>query len=529
MSKSRTFSIYLLKEGFDISNALKEDHSLQGPVAASNLPSDAKLYVMDSDPAPPWWKNFWGVEQNLHQVLKGAIAFLTVQNRCFALTFGHTYHQLKDESYEYDFGLITTLNALDPNKIKSTDILQPENAKRERKQSPTASSLTFFDINKDESIIKKLTGAVKTEYQSFLSNITGASNLRITSKVSASEITELCRKVLEIYKKEDFKETFPDIQNIVPIKDPALVATLNSKLEEAFNNKSVDFVFSVPEMIDHEQSFYIAYSGAGRSKLYFDDVYVDNYRAYLEEKEVESITFDDLKNHKINFNDENDSVIKSFPIIKSILFECELNSAHYHFCEGEWYRIENNYLEKISSCLDPICADYSILADCDKKIEADYNKNIAENNGASVICLDQKNIASSGNVEPCDLYILEDGKAILAHIKISTRSSSLSHLFNQGINSMQLIRIDAESKEKLFNLLPAENFKAPIENQKIEVIFGIITAKDKEKKSKNLPIFSRISLVRTINSLRLMAIPCRIVFIKDLVDRKRVNTDEEVS
>ncbi len=41
MSKSRSFSIYLLKEGYDATNGLKEDHSLDEAVAAvdGSLPS----------------------------------------------------------------------------------------------------------------------------------------------------------------------------------------------------------------------------------------------------------------------------------------------------------------------------------------------------------------------------------------------------------------------------------------------------------------------------------------------------------
>jgi uncharacterized protein (TIGR04141 family) len=58
-----------------------------------------------------------------------------------------THHKIKDNSFEYDFGLRTTLNALDPSKIKSTDILQPESAKRQRVQSPIALSLNFLTLD----------------------------------------------------------------------------------------------------------------------------------------------------------------------------------------------------------------------------------------------------------------------------------------------------------------------------------------------------------------------------------------------
>jgi len=231
MAQSRSFSIFLLKQEYDAKNSLKDGHPLGKAVEkASALPEGATLFVLDKAPFSPWWKDYWGIQQDLKQVLKGAIVFLPVGGRCFAITFGHTYHNLKEGCYEYDFGLRTSLNALHPEKLKSTDILQPENAKRERIQSPVPSDLTFFDFNRDESIIKKLTGAVKDEYKDLLTNITGASSLKISSKVTADKILELCGHLLEIYSKENFKQNFPNLQNIVPVNVDRKGRAVNEQL-----------------------------------------------------------------------------------------------------------------------------------------------------------------------------------------------------------------------------------------------------------------------------------------------------------
>jgi hypothetical protein len=57
MSKSRAFSIYLLKSNFDAENALKDEHGLEANEGAEHLPAGAKLFVLDNDPYPPWWKS----------------------------------------------------------------------------------------------------------------------------------------------------------------------------------------------------------------------------------------------------------------------------------------------------------------------------------------------------------------------------------------------------------------------------------------------------------------------------------------
>ena len=238
MAKSKNFSIYLLKNGFDARNSLKEDNQLQLlEETDTSIPDGGIMYYGQNPTRTPWWKEYWGISQELRQTSVSAIVFLPVNNRWFALTFGASYHNLKENSYEYDFGLRTTLNTLDPEKIKSTDLLMPETAKRQRIQIPNASNLTYFDFNTDESIVKRLTGAVKEEYRGLLRNATGASSLRFATVCEASELIELCSRLLEIYLRRDYEESFPDLHNITPIKDPDLINSLENQLLIAFQEE----------------------------------------------------------------------------------------------------------------------------------------------------------------------------------------------------------------------------------------------------------------------------------------------------
>jgi uncharacterized protein (TIGR04141 family) len=168
--------------------------------------------------------------ENLTQVNKGALVFLPVGGRCFALSFGHVAHNLIDSSYEYDFGLRVTLNCLDPHKLKSTDTLDPGAAKRQRTQLPIESELTLFDFDRDSTILRSLTGKVRDEHKELFRHATGGSNLRISTDVEADRLAALCEKLLDLYQSEEYKAAFPDIQNIMPVRDPAQIEALNGDL-----------------------------------------------------------------------------------------------------------------------------------------------------------------------------------------------------------------------------------------------------------------------------------------------------------
>src|SRR5690606_30866156 len=127
----------------------------------------------------------------------------------------------------------------------------------------------------------------------------------------------------------------------------------------------------------------------------------------------------------------------------------------YHLCDGEWYKAQADYVLRLKTYLDAKCEDTALIAynhdaTVDGKLvysEELYNKAVPAWD-SKYILLDRTDISPSNNtdVEPCDLYVVEhDGasppnvRGVLHHIKISTRSTYLSHLFNQGLNSMELL------------------------------------------------------------------------------------------
>lgn len=528
MTKSRSFSIYLLKEGFDATNAVRKDHALDDDIGAQGLPEGATLFVLDSDPRPPWWKSYFGVEKNLLQASKGALVFLPVGDRCFALSFGHVAHNLIDSSYEYDFGLRVTLNSLDPHKLKSTDTLDPGAAKRQRTQLPIESELTLFDFDGDSSILRSLTGKVRDEHKELFRHATGGSSLRISTDIEADGLATLCETLLDLYRSEEYKDAFPEIQNIVPVRDPAQVEALNGRLLEAFRGRNPDLNITVPEIINYSDNLFAAFAGVGRSLIY-DDVYIGRYYDYLDEHgaDLNAMGVEDLRRHSLILTDEDGNGRDRYSIFKSLVFDTTLNGAQgetFHLCEGSWYRIDDAYIARLSVYLDPLCAD-SDLPPYVHPSEGEYNEAVAAAD-AAIACLDKKNISPDGQtpVEPCDLLAIRDGVATFYHVKVSTLSAQLSHLFNQGVNAVELMRLEPEAVDKLEGLIrealvggDADGMVTLVRDRHYRIVFGIVTRKDPAARSLNLPLFSRISLMRGMKALQLMDVPGRVIFIADQV------------
>jgi uncharacterized protein (TIGR04141 family) len=532
MGKSRPFSIYLLKQGYNGTNSLKEDHKLDTAVPAKRLPEGAQLFVLDAPETDVWWTGYFGVEARIKQASKGALIFLPIDHRCFALSFGHVYQKLRDDCYEHDFGLRVTLNCVDPKKLRSTDTLQPGDARRQRTQAPIESDLTFFDFDRNSSVLKSLTGKVKEQYKSLFKDATGASSLSIKSSVSSKELTGLCTDLLDLYKGEDYRTTFPDIQNILPVTDPETLSELNNSLIQALRTKKQGLYLTVPDIIDfRKHSYYASFSGQGKSLLY-PDVQLATYYEYLDENgfDVAVTTLDDIRRHHLNLVDEDENVRERYSILRCVLFETSLGAkGHtYHLTETKWYRVENAYLQKIQKTLDPLCIDLG-LPEFTHKNEGEYNEWATDSN-AAFVCMDRADISPTAQtqIEPCDIFAVAGDQAVFYHIKRSTHSSQLSHLFNQGMNAIEILKVEPESVERLFRLIESRvadevtraGLIAPVKEQKLKVVFGVITHKDPSVKCLNFPLFSRMSLMRTVRWFKVAGTICEYGFIKDASDEK---------
>lgn len=536
--KYRSFSVYLLKEGYDESNFLSDGNPLKPDFTASSLPEGATIFVLDNAPREPWWKDYFKIAETLSQQTKGAIITLPAGGRVFVLAFGHVQHHLVEGSYVYDFGLRVTLNAVDPKKLKSTDTLEPGASRRKRTQLPNEAELTLFDFDKDSSVLKSLTGRVKDEYAEYFKHPTGSANLRFSTNVPASNLPDLCERLLELYNSEDYLKTFRDIRSVEPVRDKAVIDSLNEMLVNAVKARSGDIILSVPDFVDFTVASKYKISGLRKRGLIYDDIYIDRYYEYLEiaGHDIEKLTIDDLLKHRVEILNEDESTLKAYSIYKGLIFDVTPPGALavYHVSEGAWYKFEQNLVDRLKAQLDASCVviglpDYIVAS------EGLYNSTCAQND-ADIACLDTTDISPPGQtaVEPCDLVQITANEARLIHVKLSTRSSQLSHLFNQGLVSAELIREEKQHSAKKFHELIsaakdtafADRFAPMLDSNVIRVRFAIVTHKDPARLSDNLPMFSKMTLSRTLKELRRMNFLYDFGYVADKVPSKPGRTQK---
>ena len=64
-------------------------------------------------------------------------------------------------------------------------------------------------------------------------------------------------------------------------------------------------------------------------------------------------------------------------------------------------------------------------------------------------------------------------------------------------------------------------YLSPVGKDEYKVVYAIISRKEKDKKSANLPLFSRISLMRSIKALNLMNVKPVFCFVNNASPKKQ--------
>lgn len=525
--RSRTMSIYLLKEGIQDSDALKQDRKIN-QVTDGSIPNGATLFLYDPVATPPWWKSYLNIKNEISQSLKGAILFLSSCNRRFAVVFGNAASNLDPISYESDFGLLATLNATDPERLRTTDTIEPETARRNRIQAPSENELVYFNRSTNDKVFKKLAGAVKTEFKDLFSNITGTESVRVTTRKQALELDSLCSRLLTLFQSQDYKTTFPGLRNICRIFDADLINQLNSRLLNAIRAKDNGVLLSVPDNLNYDQ---ISGFWFGKSKKKYTMLLMSSFWNYMGDS-LNTLTWKQLQRCTIQLLNENDFPINTYSMSQSVIWETMLNATSYHVVDGIWYSVETDFMERLNNDIRACFHQTNLPANYETREDA-YNRFVEKHN-PRYICLDRTNFAGSGNVEPCDLYTVENGKPVFIHVKIGVQSARLSHLFQQGRNSFEYLGADcAGRKQKLSEILrskipdqtQADEFCAALDSKERKIIYAIITKKDPGQGVNALPLFSKITLAQILDSFRLTNSEIEVQLVKDAHEEQTEKTE----
>jgi uncharacterized protein (TIGR04141 family) len=205
-------------------------------------------------------------------------------------------------------------------------------------------------------------------------------------------------------------------------------------------------------------------------------------------------------------------------MLRCLVYEAEIDGQLYVLSAGEWFRITLDFKERVYQDVDQL-PSFAGLPEADVATdEGTYNTKAAA--ALDALCLDKKLVYDGGpdKMEICDLLTREGA---LIHIKQRGSSSTLSHLFAQGLNSAERLLQDAEFRRQARQLIAEENDaytdlmpETRPQPESYQVVFAVITRSTRPT-PLTLPFFSLVSLRAAASRLHGYGFPVAVAAVPE--------------
>lgn len=461
------------------------------------------LFIRPSIPRPPRWLKYvtdYMDTDDLPTVVgasSSGLLLVRVKKRLMAVSFGRGYLLLKPEALVQDFGLKVVLNSLDPSQIKSVDARTfDELSIYTRRGVSRDSSLPAFELDVARDLLRGITGRASVEDLGVLS---GTARLAINTATQIPELKKMGKKLLKFYQSRRYRKDFKFIDNMRAENDPSAVSKLDKKLIAALKTEELTQMhLAIPEAVNWQEIDGVRFSYRRKKQSRSPDPRISVYRRL---RGADGLTLKRLRSDKVEAISavDEDQVLDHWRVYDCIVFETEHNGQLYVLSGGDWYRISKTYRGQVEEYVYAL-PELSIgLPEADAADdEPTYNVKAAQAIGAAVI--DKKVVGVGGydKVELCDILTRD---SVFVHVKKRGRSSTLSHLFAQGVTSAELLlneekfRVDARKLASTHGTAFGRAVpKKAGAREKIKVAYVVLSRSKRKDTPYGLPFFSLVSL-----------------------------------
>jgi uncharacterized protein (TIGR04141 family) len=495
----QALTIFLLKELEDPRKALKAAGRLQ----RIEIDANHTLFIKRTQPKPPSWAGFFEdyVDADLFGRVKsaGALLLCSAAGRHFAVTFGTGRTLLDSLKIEQRFGLLATLNSVDPRKVRSIDKASLDRqGMQSRIQASRDSPTKDFGIDVEQDLVRAVAGTPSDAL--FGETIAGFDSLHVNARIEFKDL----RGKLESYFKQSqaklYQKEFGWIDHVREVRDEKLAEQLTRQLiKDIKSDSSVQCWMTPYGIIDWNEVSYFQF-GTAQGAPRFSNLTLERFIEHVGGRK--KLTPETLERGHVRALRADDMVAHDWPAQRCLQAEMQFGQKSYLLSSGKWYQIDDDFVTAIDRVVGSIPTCDVGLPEYSDATEGKYNERVADSSRNRFALVDADTVRHGGRhsaIEFCDLYSREHD---IIHVKRYSGSGTLSHLFSQASVSGQLFKSDAEFRRKVNAKLPSSHRladpKAPIPQGHYRVIIAIVGG---PKSSTKLPFFSRVTLKHAYTQL----------------------------
>ncbi|WP_251021354.1 DUF6119 family protein [Streptomyces sp. ISL-98] len=461
---------------------------------------------------------------------------LAVDGQVYAVGYDQGYRMIPERLKDKRFGLSFAIRKVNPMQVQDLVSQALGEARTDITLVPGGTPVLRLGVQEHAQIVRRLGGKVDgmtlTRSRSGRGNLVsadGGCGLRLPLGIDREDLIADIREVARVCRDTAPQPALEFVEHIVPVKDQPTRDRLDQALDEALG-KPADgrIAAAIPpaRWEDHSaaRAFHIKIgSRDGQRFDAFDlDYVLDRARIQRAGQRLEALQQGTVKlysSHKATPQD----LIATTEALRWIEASLSLGSRQFCLLDGEWYEIGAEYLDTIRSTVQRLFRSQPSVDlppwDLDAADERKYNAHVPDQR-RGYVCMDRKNaknpLRTTTGIEICDLITPENTLVMVKHAHGG--SDALSHLFNQGLVAVQMLRQSAEVRGQFARRVREESkgrHELPDDFTPKHVVFAILLKRGTALTPETLFPFSQVALAQAAKELERQGVTVEVVGIPE--------------
>jgi len=481
------------------------------PAVNTDLPDGTVAFVAMNRSQHPEWAQALEADfpqlADVHNTSSRMVLFLPVGDRHFAICFGYGGASLRKAAIDPSFGLRYAARTFNQNVIFGLDSRRMSaTARSQAVQTVGGERLADLDVPLAGEFVRRLAGRLDDGASleiAGISTVVASDAVSFKTGFVLRDIQAVLTKMLEVVNTTAAKDEFEFVDALEALRatddrvkqlEVQLCGELNAMISDPTRQPSLLLNLVPPESpnVDILDTVHVQ---VGVDSFTLTELSLSSFVSQMR-AHGKQVSRSSLAGIKLSIVDEHGSSGDSSSLRTWLVYEAIEGSQRAILTLGRWFGLN----EAFSARLDSDLADIEVsTSDIDLpnwvsgiSREGDYN-DFVPTARANIFKLDRVKFYSLGNeIEACDL-ITDSGHLI--HVKRWDSSATLSHLFSQGLVSLEVLNSDPDYTLQVRDHLTASAaaFVGAFDARPRKVVFAI-AMKGTRLLPDSLPTFSKVNL-----------------------------------
>lgn len=479
--------------------------------SSSDLPEGTVAFAaVNRSQRPPWAQALapdFPELADVHNMSTRMVLFLPVGDRHFAICFGYGGASLRKSTIDPNFGLRYAARTLDQNVIFGLDSRRMSaTARSQAVQTVSGERLSDLDIPLAGEFVRRLAGRLEDGASLEIAGITtivAGDGVSFKTEFVLNEIQSVLGTMLHVVDTDRAKQEFEFVDALESLRatdervkelETELCAVLNALMVEPSSQEPLLIGLVPPESPNVDLLDTVRVSVGGE---HFDLPEL-SLTSLLDFMRVSGKRFSktSLSGIKLSILDENGESGSASSLRTWLVYETVEGDQRAILTLGRWFGLNEAFSARLDNDLSQIEVSTGELGLPDWAAtlsrERDYNDFVASVRN-DLLKLDRTKFLSLGSeIEACDL-LTQEGH--LVHVKRWDKSATLSHLFSQGLVSLEVLNADPEYLKQVETHLDSRS-RPHLDGFRIrprKVVYAI-AMRGARLLPDSLPTFSKVNL-----------------------------------